>query len=715
MSSIFKPEYIRGNRGRTRQMSWGEATRYNASERVEKGREKAILCDAYGRNISEYNAIKSFGGEDAKYHNAIAAPSHADQVYLEERFGGRESAQHAFAQTLLERTGSRDGLYSIHDHGEKGWHIHLSFKGEPPSHLYGETGMLQKAYDREMELLRGDAGRPITDWEAHARFGGLKKELQEIQKAQRELDRERFRALRNAPADQKLVVRGKYEQGELDLIHRRREVEMQAAEARYQARGQVGCAAHEVEKERVERRAATAVSRMDARTSRQVLSIDRKEAWKEFRDLEKWYKTQSKLLDQELVQVRKQARADLETVTDRADQKQKRGGPEYQKQVQVIDSKLSYEEMLNAHKRLELEATYRRAKCIQFARGPLSRAYLENRESGKLLALAEGRLALDTRWIDKKYQILGTSQSKEHLAELKVAKGRFEASKERISGRASGSTKNAAKAQVQKATRTVRSATRRGARTVTAAVRVAYQEAKKHLSEQGKAAAPKEKTKASKEAKTLGRGAKSTAEAAVKAALRTSAAAAKAAARMTWEAGYAGASATVKMGGGLLLAIPTAGASLKASAKEAGQDLGKGAKTTAQEAGKGAKETGKEAGKGAAQTAASALRGVGGLAEELVPKPIAGGMKASVEAAKTTGAVAMDIAKMDFLGAAKTTVFGALKTAKEASGALVKAAELPMLAKLPLSIAEKIPVVGQLVTIAKTTAEITMSATEIDL
>jgi hypothetical protein len=229
---------------------------------------------------------------------------------------------------------------------------------------------------------------------------------------------------------------------------------------------------------------------------------------------------------------------------------------------------------------------------------------------------------------------------------------------------------------------------------------VAYQEAKKHLSEQGKAAAPKEKTKASKEAKTLGRGAKSTAEAAVKAALRTSAAAAKAAARMTWEAGYAGASATVKMGGGLLLAIPTAGASLK---------------TTAQEAGKGAKETGKEAGKGAAQTAASALRGVGGLAEELVPKPIAGGMKASVEAAKTTGAVAMDIAKMDFLGAAKTTVFGALKTAKEASGALVKAAELPMLAKLPLSIAEKIPVVGQLVTIAKTTAEITMSATEIDL
>jgi hypothetical protein len=54
---------------------------------------------------------------------------------------------------------------------------------------------------------------------------------------------------------------------------------------------------------------------------------------------------------------------------------------------------------------------------------------------------------------------------------------------------------------------------------------------------------------------------------------------------------------------------------------------------------------------------------------------------------------------------------GGLAVGKEAAAAIGKAAELPAVIKLPLQIAEKIPVVGQLVSLAKGITEITATAT----
>lgn len=867
---VAKPEFIRGNRGRETQMTCGDAMRYLGTSREEKGRETSVLLDAYGHDLSVDEAIKLMGGEDATYHNSIWNVSDADREFLEERFGGRQEAQRAMALILLERTDAKDGLVAIHDHGEEGWHFHVSRKDLPGQKLYGEYGLFQRVWDREMEALHGEAGRPITDWNAHEEFKRSREELAKVQVEQRNLAKDRFMALRVvSDQDEKRRIREIFEAKELSLINKRRELELAAANARYRSRGTQGKASHRIEIERIEARTATSVTRLESRNLGQDLKVERVNAWAKFREPEEKHKALLKSLKAEKVLIEKQHKVELEEARQRAERAGTLGGPDFEREVALIDARREAAEENVQQKTREANAQHQRTRALLFAIGPLSRTFLEKREKSRLENLAEERMEMEVRHANRRHEVGGTFGSEAHQRDLDRARIRHQESEERnkvaylngfraprayrvvvaavkatkvrslasererlevswarhdlrealqkleetharkgtlnspehrseIKTREAALEKRIQEIQLRSSERRaaskqpiMRTAIARGplsraavelvegkrllseararhGREVTvinarhqrtgslgsdahrAELKVAdaklneergkirgrgHQVVKEAVVGKGRQAARRstvtlkevaqkavqavrkdlrpgtERSQTERSAEAGFRPATSTAKAAAKAVLAMSQEAGLAAAKAGKEMAVHGAMATSKMAVGILTAIPSGGASLKVAAKEAGRDLAEGARGAAKESVVGVKNVSREGAAGVAKTSFATLRGVKGLAEELLPQEGAAAMKAAQEAAKTLGKVGLNVVKLDLTGAGKEAVLGGLKSAKELSAAAIEAAKLPSVLKVPLQLVEKLPVIGQLATVAKIAAETTTEIT----
>lgn len=429
---IAKPEFIRGNRGRDRQMTCGEAMRYNGISREEKGRESSTLLDGYGRQLTVEEAIEHLGGEDAEYHNSVWNFSDADREFLEERFGGREEAQRAMGLLLLERTDAKNGLFAIHDHGEKGWHLHITHPELPTQKLYGQYGQFQKVWDREMEALRGEAGRLVIDGNAFEEFKKYREELNKVQLDQRVLPKDRYLALRATPnLDEKQRIREEFEAKELALINRRRELELATADARYQSFGTKGNASHRIEIERTEARAATAVTRLESRNLGQDLKLDRINAWAHFREPEARHKALMKTLEAERARIDKAHAVELEEARQRAERAGALGSDSFRREVALIDARRDAQVEDCRMKVQEAKASLQRSRSLAFAIGPLSRTFLERREGERLSNLAREREAMEIRHATRKHELAGTLGSDAHRKDLERANLRRREAEER--------------------------------------------------------------------------------------------------------------------------------------------------------------------------------------------------------------------------------------------------------------------------------------------
>ena len=429
---IAKPEFIKGNRGRDRQMTCGEAMRYNGNSREEKGRESSTLLDGYGRQLTVEEAIEHLGGEDARYHNSIWNFSDADREFLEEHFEGREEAQRAMGLLILERTDAKDGLFAIHDHGEKGWHLHTTHPELPTQKLYGQYGLFQKVWDREMEALRGEGGRPITDWDAHKEFQWSREELSKVQLEQRTLAKDRYLALRATPdPDEKQRIRKDFEARELALIRQRRDLELAAAEARYRSRGNQGNASHRIEIERIEARAATAVTRLETRNLGQDFKLDRINAWAQFREPEARHKALMKTLEAEKARIDKAHAVEVEEARQRAERAGTLGSESFRREIALIDARRDAQVEDSRMKIQEAKANLQRSRSLAFAVGPLSRTFLERREGERLSSFAREREAMEIRHANRRHELTGTLGSDAHRKDLERASLRRQEAEER--------------------------------------------------------------------------------------------------------------------------------------------------------------------------------------------------------------------------------------------------------------------------------------------
>lgn len=258
---IVKGGFTPGSHGRSKQASFGRRVEYLASDH---DRDKAVLLNGRGEEITRRQALEAFGGKEAPYHEVIYAPSGAECRALEERFGSPEAAQQEMARQLAGRLSpDHPCLVAVHTHGDR-WHLHMPIQGEAPSRLLGPTGEAQRAWD---EVLRATRPRErIVDWEAHQRSETLRDELKGVQREQRQLDRDRYQAIRSErnPA-RKLEIAQGFDQRGLDLVVHRHQLEVGCIQARYEARGRAGSWDHRAEVEKADQRRAGGENRIQRR------------------------------------------------------------------------------------------------------------------------------------------------------------------------------------------------------------------------------------------------------------------------------------------------------------------------------------------------------------------------------------------------------------------------------------------------------------------
>lgn len=258
---IVKGGFTPGSHGRSKQASFGRRVQYLASDH---DRDKAMLLDGRGEEITRGEAVERFGGKDAAYFEVIYAPSEVECRALEERFGGAEAAQQEMARHLADRMSpDRPCLVAVHTHGER-WHLHMPIQGEAPPRLLGSHGEAQRAWD---EVLRATRPRErILDWDAHQRSEAVQMVLKSVQREQREVDKERYQAIRaGRNPSQKLEIAQGFDRRGLDLVVRRHQLEVAYIQARYEARGRAGTWDYKVEIEKVDQRRAGGENRIQRR------------------------------------------------------------------------------------------------------------------------------------------------------------------------------------------------------------------------------------------------------------------------------------------------------------------------------------------------------------------------------------------------------------------------------------------------------------------
>lgn len=235
----------------------------------EEKREIAMLLAANGKPIEVAPTIESMGGYHGRHWHAIIALNEHECKELFNRYG--KSIEHAavehgkrLAQQLMKLTqDKRPPNFAVHferkPDGELRFHYH--FVGvESHAQMRGEYGAIQKAWDREWPDRR-----PIVDWREHHEFKRVRRELRDLQKEQRQLNRDRYQALVASPLPQHFRVRLDFDRQERVLIDRRFELETKAINHRYASRGDLNTPGNVAEIENALQRKTAAIQRLQMR------------------------------------------------------------------------------------------------------------------------------------------------------------------------------------------------------------------------------------------------------------------------------------------------------------------------------------------------------------------------------------------------------------------------------------------------------------------
>ena len=257
--AIIKPGFTHGFRGRKQAAAWNRRAHYLASEH---DRDTARLLGLEGQALTPEQAIGAMGGPGVGYHEIIVAPSEAEcRTILARNPDHPELAMAEAGQRIAKAYAQgRPAVLAIHEQDGR-FHYHIAVKGTQPGQALGKHGTLQKLWDRE---LFGDEPR-IQDWEAHKRFRALKPQLTATIRAQRENERARVEAVRLAAPSQKADAARPFERRGRDFIERRYGLEVEALQARYEARGMLGSPRHRAELESVTHRRTGALRRLEKR------------------------------------------------------------------------------------------------------------------------------------------------------------------------------------------------------------------------------------------------------------------------------------------------------------------------------------------------------------------------------------------------------------------------------------------------------------------
>lgn len=235
----------------------------------EEKREIAMLLAANGAPIEVAPTVESMGGYHGRHWHAIVSPSNNECRELFSRYG--ESVEHAaiehgkrLALQLQHLTQDKEPpRFAVHfeNTSQSDLKFHYHFIGTDTHALMrGQHGAIQKAWDREWK-----DSRPITNWKEHHEFKRVRRDLRELQKEQRQLDRDRYKALREATLPEHFKIRLEFDRKERVNIDRRFELETAAVNHRYASRGDLQSPANIAEIENAIQRKTAALQRIQMR------------------------------------------------------------------------------------------------------------------------------------------------------------------------------------------------------------------------------------------------------------------------------------------------------------------------------------------------------------------------------------------------------------------------------------------------------------------
>jgi len=242
--------------------------RLNAYLAKEEKREAVLFLDGQGHEIDASEATKNAGGYNAEHWHGIIAPSHLECSALIERYGDPKTAaiEHGKALSVRLQTSlksDRPPNCAIHfEHDKDGhlrFHYHFVGSGKANGRLFGESGKLSQAWERETNHDR----KPITNWHENRLYLETKKELQALQREQRQLSQDRQKALKAVKTPwEKLVVRDRFTTFEIGLVNRRHTLEIKSVNHRYASRNDSMSTAHQIELAKIDSRKASSLARI---------------------------------------------------------------------------------------------------------------------------------------------------------------------------------------------------------------------------------------------------------------------------------------------------------------------------------------------------------------------------------------------------------------------------------------------------------------------
>lgn len=266
--AIIKPGFTEGFRGRTQAPTWNRRAHYLARE---EGRDSVRLLGMAGQGIEPAQAIEVMGGPHGTYHEIIVAPStqECDTIRARCPEDPHRAAAEAGIRIAKAYAQGRPFVMAIHEQDGR-FHFHVAVAGPMPGRALGKHGQIQKAWDRE---IFGDEPR-IQDWSAHLRFKAEKARLQQVIRDQKTNDLQRREAVKRATPDRKGEAARPFERKARELIERRYTIELNALQARYEARGALGSPRHQAELEQAGHRRTGSLRRLEGREmAREIGSV----------------------------------------------------------------------------------------------------------------------------------------------------------------------------------------------------------------------------------------------------------------------------------------------------------------------------------------------------------------------------------------------------------------------------------------------------------
>lgn len=652
-------------------------------------REASFIVDVAGSELTPEEALRHIGDgiEGKDFHHTIIGLHRAECDFLQDKLGlSPEDAAKEQGRILVmdisRRTGREAPLAVIHMEREEDggirWHYHMIGRGVEPQGLRGEKGHFQKAWDKEMRGLM-EGNQKIVDWNAHREWKALREQHQAILKEQRVLQEGYSRARKEHKEATKGVQRmaslnrwtfaavpglgllseassitRSRERMELErlhhaerpeIIHRRHQIETEMLRKRYQSRGNGGSVFQELEQKRIDERRDSGLLNTEKVTS-----------------LEK-----AEILQARSRKLRLASRLTLQLVPGLS---AAAGITAF-----MAERKATRIERQFKDKELELIKRGRNSEL-----GTLSAHYkalgMEGGTEHKMRAKEVERRAASAT-----FKVKTRGMDRTAVRRLRQANGKAISVAKRGVTRASGVALEAAKGALRKTQEKAG---------VTEPHHLDRSIEKHHEAVRPVADAPKQ---------IASQIAKSTVQVGAEAAKTMAAASAKLAIRA--------ASASIKMAGGLVMALPTGGTSLGTASASAAQDLTQGASEAAQEAGKGTLRTAKSSATGVKDVVQSGLRSVMSLGMDALPPAAREALQGIKKSATTTLAAGKDLLTLDIIGAGSNVAAGGMEVAKHAAGSIAHGAKgLPAVARMPLRIAEAVPLAGSLVKVARVGLEV---------